>query len=62
MASSLSKRRLGKCTWCGSKDYERQLGTLWSGKTVAMCTDGTACVRRRMAADGVELLPHPKNP
>lgn len=54
-----SKRR---CYWCGSRDFPRVLVQRWSGKVEAVCEDGAACVRRKMAAEGVELLPHPKNP
>jgi hypothetical protein len=30
--------------------------------SVRLCRDGIACTRRAMAAQGIKLLPHPRNP
>lgn len=49
------------CYHCGRVD---QLVPVinYAGETRMVCQDGIRCARRQMAAEGVKLLPHPKNP
>lgn len=51
----------GPCVYCQSS-HDLIVGIRRDGEHVALCRDGVRCLRRKMAADGITLLPHPKNP
>lgn len=54
--------RSADCLSCGSPWHAAHIVVNAYGEHFWVCDDLIACARRKLVADGIRVLPHPKNP
>lgn len=67
MSSDLTKKvsntpKKPDCVSCGSPWHAAHIVVNAYGEPFFICDDLIGCSRRKLVADGIKVLPHPKNP